>query len=144
MSQSLSKRYLHAIFSTKNRVPFLKPEIRAKLFPHLATTLQNLNCPAIEIGGISDHIHLLCALSKSISAENLIKQMKIPTSKFIKEIDSSLHDFHWQDGYGAFSGSPSNLQKVREYILDQEQHHKKESFQEEFRRFLEKYEIPYD
>lgn len=144
MSQSLAKLYVHAIFSTKNRIAFLKPDIRARVFSHMATTLQNLNCPPIEIGGISDHVHVLCTQSKSIAAEDLVKEMKVPTSKFVKEIDPSLHDFHWQGGYSVFSVSPSNLQKVREYIVNQETHHKKESFQDEFRRFLKKYEIPYD
>src|SRR5262245_57450847 len=123
MAQSLAKLYVHAIFSTKNRVPSLTPEIRAHLSPYLATVLDGLKCPAIEVGGVADHIHVLRALGKGMSAENLIKEMKTPTSAWIKKQMPGLRNFYWQGGYGIFSVSPSNLQNVRQYILDQEEHH---------------------
>jgi REP element-mobilizing transposase RayT len=153
MAQSLAKLYVHVIFSTKNRAPWLTPALRAKLFPYLAGVLQEMHCPPIEIGGVADHVHGLCAQDKGIALVDMIKEMKTATSAWIKKQENqgpellvmapSLKDFHWQSGYGAFSVSASNVQKVRSYILGQEEHHRQESFQEEFIRFLEKYQVEY-
>jgi REP element-mobilizing transposase RayT len=144
MAQSLAKIYVHAIFSTKNRVPALTPKVRAELFPYFARVLTELKCPAVEIGGVADHMHVLCSLHKGMAAEDLMKEMKAPTSKWIKKFGGPLRQFSWQAGYGVFSVSPSNLSRVRKYIMIQEEHHRKEPFQVEFRRFLKRYQVEYD
>ena len=144
MAQSLSQLYVHAIFSTKNRQPLLVTELRPRLFGYMAGVLQDLDCPAIEIGGVADHMHILCRQAKGVTAEDLIKHAKTTTSHWMKKQGDNFREFFWQGGYGIFSVSPSNLSLVREYILGQETHHKKESFQDELRRFLEKYRVNYD
>ena len=143
MSQSLSKIYVHAIFSTKHRIPCLSSELRSDLYPYAAGVLKNMECPAIQIGGTSDHMHILCVLSKNFKPEELMEKIKTPTSKWIKTQGESFSDFHWQNGYGIFSVSQTRVQKVRAYILNQEEHHKRSTFQDEFRKFLIQYEIPY-
>ena len=144
MSQSLAKIYIHAIFSTKNRASCLSPDIRHELFPYMATVLQNLDCPPIIVGGEKDHLHILCALSKNLSAKDFIAKIKPPTSKWLKTKGVRFGKFQWQNGYGVFSVSASNLYREKKYIMNQAEHHKKVSFQDEFREFLKRYEIEYD
>jgi REP element-mobilizing transposase RayT len=117
MAQSLAKIYVHAIFSTKNRVPVLTPKVRAELYPYMAEVLDGLKCPAVEIGGVADHVHVLCALSKGMAAEDLMKDVKTPTSKWLKKFGGELGQFSWQAGYGVFSVSPSALSRVRQNIM---------------------------
>lgn len=144
MAQSLSKIRVHIIFGTKNRNPCLNPTIRGELYPYTSTVLKNLDCPAITIGGVDDHIHILCTLSKNLSIAQLIEEVKKPTSRWLKSKGAGFHGFHWQNGYGAFSVSQSDVAKVRAYIANQEEHHRTLTFQEEFRRFLKKYQVSYD
>ena len=144
MAQSLAKIYVHAIFSTKHRLPCLTPEIRPELYRYASGVLKNIDCPAIQIGGTEDHMHILGLLSKNINPEEMIEKIKTPTSKWIKTKGEKWAEFHWQNGYGLFSVSQSNVQKVMAYILKQEEHHEKKTFQEEFRLFLKRYQIPYD
>ena len=144
MSQSLAKIYVHAIFSTKNRMACLSPGLCQELYPYTATVLQNLDCPPIQIGGVVDHIHILCALSKNLSIKEFIAEIKKPTSKWVKTKDAIFRNFFWQGGYGAFSVSQSQVERVRAYIIGQTEHHRKQTFQDEFRAFLRKYKIPFD
>ncbi len=103
-----------------------------------------MNCPAIQVGGVSDHMHILCSMSKNVDAAELIEQIKTPASKWIKTKGAGLRNFYWQGGYGVFSVSPTNLDRIRRYILVQEEHHKRVTFQDEFRKFLKCYQIKYD
>ena len=128
MSQSLAKIYVHAIFSTKNRVPCLSPDVSAELHPYAATVLKNMECPPIQIGGVADHIHILCALSKNLSAAKFIEEIKKPLSKWLKTKAAALKGFHWQSGYGVFSVSQSKVQDVRRYIQRQAAHHGRQAF----------------
>lgn len=144
MAQSLSKIRVHVIFSTKGRVPCLSSEIRPELYAYAATVLKNVDCPAIQIGGTEDHIHILCTLSKNTSVAKLVEEIKKPTSRWLKSKGDRFQEFYWQNGYGAFSVSQSDVKRVREYILNQEAHHGKVTFQEEFRKFLERYEVEFD
>jgi REP element-mobilizing transposase RayT len=144
MPQSLAQIYVHIIFSTKDRHPFLGPEIRAELFPYTATILRNLECYPVEIGGVEDHLHILCSLSKNLAVKELIEKVKTPTSKWLKPKSRTLQKFHWQSGYGAFSVSASQLEAVTTYVRGQELHHRKIGFQDEFRKFLKRYKIEYD
>lgn len=144
MAQSLANLYVHAIFSTKERVKCLTPEVRSELYPYLVTVLNTMKCPAIEIGAIEDHIHVLCHLHRTVSVSKLIEDMKVPTSKWIKGKGGVLRNFAWQGGYGAFTVSHSDIDRVREYIQTQEEHHRTMTFQDEFRLFLERNQIEYD
>ena len=96
------------------------------------------------VGGVEDHVHILCRLSRTSSIAELVRELKRESSKWIKTKDEALWDFHWQDGYGAFSISPSHVEELRTYIANQEMHHRQESFQDEFRRILKKYGVEYD
>ena len=144
MPQSLAKNYLHMIFSTKNREPLLGQEVRMELTPYLGGVLKHLDCQPIEIGIARDHAHILCCLSKNLSLSKLIEEIKTSSSKWIKGKEPSLAQFHWQSGYGAFSVSQSHLNAVIQYIRRQEEHHRKVTFQEEFRVFMKKYRVAYD
>src|SRR5438477_459100 len=100
MSQSLSNVLLHIIFSTKMREPFFDPRIREELFPYTATVFKGLGCPALEIGGVEDHIHILCNFSRTITIADLIEEIKKPTSKWVKTKGTKYQRFAWQNGYG--------------------------------------------
>jgi Transposase IS200 like. len=145
MSQSLAKIYVHIIFSTKHRTPFLKGRaLRLEMHRYLGGTCRTLDSPSICVGGVEDHVHLLVQLGRTWSIAEFVKEIKKESSKWIKTKDAALADFHWQNGYGAFSVSPSRVEELRRYIEDQEEHHKKESFQDEFRRLLRAYGVEWD
>lgn len=145
MPQSLSKIWTHLVFSTKERYPFLIDETVCRdLHAYLAKILKANNCPTLIVGGVSDHVHALFVLSKNHSIANIVWEIKRSSSKWIKGQGSELSKFHWQEGYGAFSVSQSHVEQVQKYILNQEEHHRRKTFQDEFRGFLRKYEIEYD
>lgn len=144
MPQSLSCLLTHLVFSTKNREPFLIGDASTEMHRYIAGILNNLGCPSIQVGGVSDHIHIFCRLSRTKSVAEVIESVKTSSSKWIKTKGSEFSGFHWQSGYGAFSVSQSDSDAVIDYIRNQAQHHRKVSFQEEFRRFLERYQIAYD
>ena len=146
MLHSLAKITIHFVFSTKNREPYLRNvEIRNELFPYMATILRdNVDSPALVINGVEDHIHALCLLSRKFPVMSVIQEMKTETSKWLKKRFEEASDFAWQAGYGAFSVSESNIQQVKHYIDAQEEHHKKMSFQDEFRALCEKHNVQID
>lgn len=145
MPQSLSKVYIHIIFSTKNRYPYLSDkQIRKELHSYLGGTLKELDCPVLTTGGVADHVHVLCMLSKNLSIAKIIGDIKRSSSKWIKTKSGLLSKFAWQNGYGIFSIGQSELERVKAYILNQEEHHRKKSFQDELRAFFKKYEVEYD
>ena len=145
MAQSLARLWTHLIFSTKERFPFLSdPSVRADMHGYLGTVLRNHDCPTLIVGGTEDHVHALFALSRNYSIANIVKEVKRTSSASIKTVAQRYSKFRWQAGYGAFSVSQSHVAQVRSYIMRQEQHHKRLTFQDEFRTFLKKYEIEYD
>ena len=144
MPQSLVKNYVHIVFSTKHRVPLISKEIEEELFSYLGGICKNLECNPIQIGGHKDHIHIFCLLSKKIALMDLIEKVKTNSSKWIKTKGKEFENFYWQNGYGAFSVNPTEIEIVKNYILNQEEHHKKKTFQEEFLAFLKKYDVEYD
>ncbi|GMW01903.1 MAG: hypothetical protein AMXMBFR84_30390 [Candidatus Hydrogenedentota bacterium] len=144
MAQSLAMNLIHLIYSTKNRDASLSALLRPKLFAYQAGILQKLDCPAIVIGGALDHVHTLFVLSKNCALCDVVEALKKGSSKWIKTQDSRLDCFHWQNGYGAFSIGQSQVARVRAYIEGQEEHHRKLSFQDEFRLFLKRYRMKYD
>jgi putative transposase len=144
MPQSLHVLSAHIIFSTKHRSPQLGLELRPSLWAYIAGILKNLECYSITVGGYVDHIHILCNLSKKYASMKVLEVVKKESSKWVKDQESGMQSFHWQDGYGLFGVSPSHFEAVRQYIQQQEEHHKKVSFQEEFLRILKKYKVRYD
>ena len=144
MPQSLSRILVHLIFSTKHRAPMLNTEIRAELHPYLATVLNNDDCPSLQVGGVADHVHLFFGLSRTRNIAQVVETVKTSSSKWLKTKGPTLADFHWQHGYGAFSVGQSQADEVIGYIRRQEEHHRTRTFQEEFRLFLERYNVPYD
>jgi len=144
MPQSLHVLSAHIIFSTKRHHPWLTSNVRERVWAYQSRILQNLECSSIMIGGVADHVHVLGNLTKRFPTAKVLEILKKDSSKFVKTLDSSLGDFHWQDGYGLFSVSPSHFDPVRKYILNQEEHHKRETFQEEYLRILKKYRAAYD
>jgi REP element-mobilizing transposase RayT len=143
MPQSLAKILVHLIFSTKHREPLIHPHIRPRLHAYIVGILHNLKCPSLQTGGVADHIHVLCALSRTISPAELLEEIKKSSSKWMKA-DGAVPGFFWQAGYGAFSIGESQADEVIRYIQNQEEHHRKMTFQEEFRKFLERYKVAYD
>ncbi len=145
MSQSLVQIYVHIVFSTKHRKPCLKDnEFRDRTHRYLAGICKNLKSPALIVGGVEDHVHILCRLGKTIDIADLIHDLKRDSSKWVKAEQPRLAEFHWQQGYGAFSISPSHVDALKDYIADQEEHHRHESFQDEFRRLCKKYGLEID
>jgi REP element-mobilizing transposase RayT len=145
MPQSLAKVILHIVYSTKNRQPFLKDKsIRLELNSYLAVVLEGIDCPSIIIGGVADHIHIACLLSRKLSIAQLVEEAKTSISKWIKTKGDSYHDFYWQGGYGAFSVSESKLPELRRYIETQEEHHRTMSFQDEFRQLCRLHGVAID
>ena len=144
MPQSLSKIYVHIIFSTKNRENLINQEIENELFSYVATILKALNCPAIKINGTRNHIHILCVLSKNISLYKVVEDIKKKSSKWIKTKGNGYSFFSWQNGYGAFSVSQSKVKMVLDYILKQKEHHKSVDFKAELLKFLKKYDLDFD
>jgi putative transposase len=144
MPQSLSRVLVHLVFSTKNRAPVLAPELRAELYPYLATVLRDNDCPPLQVGGVEDHIHLLFGLSRTAAIAKVVEIVKTSSSKWLKTKGPTLASFHWQAGYGAFSISQSHADSVLAYIRDQERHHHQATFQDEYRALLARYQIAYD
>ncbi len=145
MPQSLAQIYLHIVFSTKDRIPFLKDKkVRNDLYAYMAGICKNLDSPALMVGGVEDHVHLLCRHSKNVAPSHFLQELKRDSSKWVKTQAASLADFHWQGGYGAFSVSPSHVDPVKQYIADQEKHHQRVTFQDEFRRLCRKYGVEID
>jgi REP element-mobilizing transposase RayT len=145
MPQSLAQIYLHLVFSTKDRQPFLCNEnLREKLHAYLVGICRNQKTPSLIVGGVEDHVHILCRLGKTIAIADLIRELKRDSSKWIKSENPELQPFQWQSGYGAFSISPGHVDVLREYIEIQQEHHRRFSFQDEFRRMCQKYGVEID
>lgn len=143
MSQSLAKILVHLVFSTKHREPLISAANRPRLHGYIVGALDNLKSPSLQTGGVSDHVHILCALSRTISPAGLLEEVKKGSSKWMKT-EGGVPDFSWQAGYGAFSIGESQAGDVIRYIQNQEVHHRKTTFQDEYRLFLERYRIAYD
>ena len=142
----LAKVIVHIVYSTNLRQPwFDDPTLRSELHAYNATILKNkLDSPAILINGVKDHIHILCLLSRKFAIMDVIKTSKTETSKWIKKQGSTRVDFQQQAGYGIFSVSPSNVEQVKRYIANQEDHHKRSSFHDEFREICKRHGIDID
>jgi len=148
MSQSLSQLWIHIIFSTKDRFPYLNDEtIRQSMHEYLNEAANKLACKTMVVGGVEDHVHILLSLNKQTSLSKLIEKLKTSSSQWIKRLETSdylLEKFYWQNGYGAFSVSQSNVDVVASYIKNQQRHHQKFNFQDELRKILRHHQVAYD
>jgi putative transposase len=143
MPQSLSQIYIHLVFSTKNRQPFISDAIAPDLYSYMAKVFSDeCRSPAKLIGGVEDHMHALFNLARTKSIAEVVEAVKTSTSKWMKTQGSTT--FSWQTGYGAFSVSRSNIETVEDYIRRQKEHHRKQDFKGEFRGLLEKHDVEYD
>ena len=144
MPQSLAKVYLHVVFSTKNREPLLAEAWREELFCVLGGAANDLGCQSLIVGGMADHVHLLFQLGRTITIADAVGKIKSTSSLWIGQKHLGVERFHWQAGYAALSVSQANVEAVRAYLRDQPDHHRKQSFQDELREWLRRYEIAWD
>lgn len=145
MPQSLSAVYVHLVFSTKLRHPFLRDQVlRTDLHAYLGGICKQLDCSPIIVGGIEDHTHLLARIGRTISQAQWVKELKRVSNLWLKDRGNEYSDFAWQGGYAAFSVSQSNIEQVKRYIANQEEHHKRMGFQDELRAMFRKHNIEWD
>jgi putative transposase len=141
MPQSLANVLVHLVFSTKHRTPWLKDAaLREQLYAVIGQALKDVDCHPIKIGGVADHVHIFFALSRKVAIMKVVEEVKTESTKWLKKHAPSLSDFHWQAGYGAFSVSA----EVITYIERQEEHHRKLSYQDEFRELCRRHGIEID
>ena len=144
MAHSFANVLVHVIFGTKDRQPMITPDIRARLFAYMAGIAQELGATALIVNGADDHAHGLFGLPTTVSIADLLRVLKTNSSRWVHEQFPSHRNFAWQFGYGAFSVSQSNVDDVRAYIANQEEHHRHVSFRDEYIAFLKRHGIKYD
>ncbi len=144
MGQSHACVIVHLVFGTKNRHGFITTSIKNDLHAYIAGTARGEGADVYEIGGIEDHVHILLGLPRTVAISVLAEKIKSSSSKWLKMKEESLRYFAWQQGYGIFSVSHSNIETVRKYIQNQPEHHKKFKFQDELRILLQKHNIQFD
>ena len=145
MPQSLSAVYIHLVFSTKDRRPFLRdPRVRTQLHAYLGGVSKTLECPSLIVGGVEDHAHMLCRFGRTITQADWVKEVKRVSNIWLKEQGPDYADFEWQGGYSDFSVSKSNLEPVTHYISAQDEHHKKVTFQDELRALWRRHDVEFD
>ena len=131
-------------FSTKERCPFIDDNVDERLWEYLGGICKGMECQPVRIGGYTDHVHILCLLSKKVTQVKLLEEVKKQSSKWIKTVNTQYSKFYWQTGYGIFSVNPSEVDVVVDYIINQKTHHQKRTFKDEFLAFLKKYKVEYD
>ena len=144
MPHSYVSNFVHYIFSTKQRFPFIDPELESRLWPYMGGIARENRMRALTIGGTADHVHALVSLPATMSVAKAIQLIKGGSSKWIHDQIPRYRKFAWQDGYGAFSVSASQMDAVIKYISRQKEHHRKRTFEEEFLEFLDKHGVEYD
>lgn len=145
MPQSLSIVYIHLVFSTKDRIPHLRDKgVRDELHAYLGGISKQLDCPPLIVGGVEDHVHLLCRFGRTVTQAEWVKELKRVSNPWLKQHGREYADFQWQGGYADFSVSQSNLETVTRYIANQEAHHQKMNFQDELRQLLRKHQQEWD
>ncbi len=144
MPHSYVSNLVHYIFSTKERFPFIDQELESRLWPYMGGIARENGMKALTVGGMTDHVHALLSLPATLSVAKAIQLIKGGSSKWIHDQFPRYRKFQWQDGYGAFSVSASQVKSVVNYIGSQKEHHRKKTFEEEFLEFLDKYGVKYD
>lgn len=144
MANTYHQVYIQAVFAVKYREAVLHNEWRKDVFAVIGNIINETGCKTIIVNGVEDHVHCFFGLKPTVSISELMKTVKAKSSKFINDNQFLINQFEWQEGYGAFSYSHSQINNVYNYIKNQESHHKKENFKEEYLNFLEKFNIPFD
>jgi len=144
MPQSLSHLIIHIVFGTKHREPLLGKPMREKVHAYLATLAREKDCECYRVGGVEDHVHLAIRLSRTITVAELVEHIKVRSSYWIKQQEPDLAKFSWQKGYAVFSVYYREIDRLLRYIDGQEEHHRKASFQEEYRALLVENGIEFD
>ena len=144
MSDSYTNLLFHIIFSTKNRRPLITLDLEPQLYDYIGGIIRGLGGICLELNGTEDHIHLLAKLRPDRALSDVLRELKANASGWMHEVFPELKDFSWQRGYGAFTVSQSNVERVREYIRRQKEHHTNVSFRDEFIQFLKANGIEYD
>jgi len=144
MPQSFSSILVHLVFSTKDRRPLIRPDIESELYPYLATVCREMDSPSLAINGTTDHVHVLFRLGRKTALADLVEEIKKRSSKWIKTKGPQYADFYRQSGYGAFSIGESGVQALKRYVANQKEHHRRQTFQQEFLAILAKYQLEYD
>ena len=143
MAVSYSQLYIQLVFAVSERQNLIRNDVKDELYRYMTGVIQERDHKLIIINGMPDHIHILIGLNPKMAISDLVHDVKIASSKFINEKKWFMGKFHWQEGYGAFSYSRSHLDKVYKYIQNQERHHQKKTFKQEYLELLEKFEIEY-
>ena len=144
MANTYTSLHYHIIFSTKNREPWLTQHIEQRIWAFIGGIARAHNMTALQVGGIEDHIHALITARATIAPAQIAQYLKGDSSKWIHEEFRSLRGFRWQDGYGGFTVSKSQIPEVIAYIQNQREHHRKKTFQEEYLELLKKHGVDYD
>ncbi len=144
MANTYSSLFYHIVFSTKNRAPFIKPEFENRIWEYVGGVARHHKMTALQIGGIEDHLHALVLAPTTIAPCDMAKYLKGDSSSWINDEFPELAEFGWQDGYGAFTVSKANVPSVIRYIQNQRVHHQTQTFEDEYRNFLEKAGVEYD
>ena len=144
MPQSFTCLHYHLVFSTKNRMPLLTPDVRPRLWEYLGGIVRGQRGIPVQIGGVEDHVHLLVTLRQEPALSAFVRELKAGSSRWVHDTFPNAGQFWWQAGYGAFTVSHSALEAVKAYILNQDEHHKTQSYQDEFRALLVKHGIEFD
>jgi REP element-mobilizing transposase RayT len=144
MAHTFFQNYFHLVWSTKERLPLILDANKGRVFEYLGGCLKTLGCIPLQIGGMSDHIHLLAAIPPKFAVSEIVRDIKVASSKWINSSLTNTKGFSWQEGYGSFSVSTSQKEVVSRYILDQEKHHQTKTFREEFIEFLKIHNIEFD
>ena len=143
MPSTHTSLHYHIVFSTKDRLPIIAPDWRPRLHAILGGAIRNLGGVALEVGGVADHVHILAGLKATHCVADVLRDLKKGSSAWVHDVIGERR-FHWQEGYGAFTVSRSGRDAVVRYIRNQEEHHREQSFQEEYVRLLEANGIEYD
>jgi len=141
---TFTQMYIQLVFAVKNREAALHIQIRNRVFEYMSGIITNMNHKSIIVNGVSDHVHVFFGLNPSISISDTVHDLKRSSSLFINDENLCKSKFSWQEGYGGFTYSRSQLDKVYKYILNQEAHHSKTTFQAEYLDFLKKFELEFD
>ena len=144
MAHTFTCFLMHVVFSTKERAPLLTSEFRPRRFPYLGGMIRQMNGTALTINGVEDHIHILASMPTTVALSEFMKELKAVSSGWVNDQGILTEKFAWQTGYAAFSVSKSPEEAVRSYIDNQEEHHRKMTFKEEYLAFLKRHEIEYD
>ena len=144
MPSAWTQNFYHAVFSTSQRAPLITPDLEARLYPFLGGIVRDLRCTLLAVNGAADHVHLLVRYRADLAHSEMLQQIKARSSKWVNETFPPLGHFAWQEGYGGFTVSRSNLEVVRRYIEGQPAHHKRVTFQEEYLSLLRRHRIEFD